>query len=66
VRDPDPDVLVFDHANDSLRREIHATVQMHQLSHRILTFEETLHERAIDDQHWRRTGIIGCVEPPAG
>ena len=57
---------VFDDADDLLRREFHATVQMHELPHRVLVAEQSLHDETVDDDDRRRGGIVARVEPASG
>ena len=56
---------VFDDADDLLRRELHAAVEVHELPHRILVVEQPPHHGAVDDDHRRRGRIVARLEPAA-
>ena len=56
---------VVDNTDDLLWRQIHSTVHVDHLSHRILAPEEPPCERTIDDDHRRRAPIITRLQPAA-
>jgi hypothetical protein len=56
---------VVDNTDDLLWRQIHSTVQVDHLSHRILAPKEPPCERTIDDDHRRRAPIITRLQPAA-